>query len=177
MIASSRAPRRGVSLLEMLVVITGLSVLMGTCAVTIQLLLRVSSDAQSRRSASATLGRLAEQFREDVHGCDAAQLGPSAGVRLSRGPRGAISYTAHDGRVERVESTGGEANRRETYVLGKGGSAAFQSREDGPCRFVALVVSQGARPGRPDPPRPIEVLALVGKNRPEAPRPKGGPPR
>jgi prepilin-type N-terminal cleavage/methylation domain-containing protein len=177
MIARSRATPRGFTLIELLAVITSLSVLMGLCALTIQLLMRVSSEAQARRSASATLGRLAEQFREDVHGCDEAQLRPSAGLRLSRGPRFAISYEARDGRVERVESTGGQASRRETYALGKGGSAVFQSRDDGPRRFLALLISQGTRPGRPDPARPIEILALVGKDRPEPPRSKGGPAR
>jgi type II secretory pathway component PulJ len=175
MIARSRPPLRGVTLIEMLVVMTGVSVLLGLCAVTIQLLMRVGSDAQARRSASASLGRLAEQFREDVHGCDDAQLQPSAGVRLSRGPRAAITYTARNGRVERVESTGGQASRHEMYVLGRGISSVFERRDDGPRRFLALVVSRKARIGLPDPPRPIEILALVGKDRPEPPRSKGGP--
>jgi type II secretory pathway component PulJ len=177
MIARDRAPRRGITLIETLVVMTGLSVLLGLCAVTIQLLLRVSSEAQARRSASAALGRLAEQFRADVHGGDDAQLRPSAGLRLSRGPRVAITYTVRDGRVERDESTGGPASRHETYALGKGSSAVFQRRDDGPRRFLVLVVSRGARPGHPDPPRPIEILAVIGKDRPEPPRSKGGPPR
>jgi prepilin-type N-terminal cleavage/methylation domain-containing protein len=174
MIARSRTPVRGFTLIEMLVVITGLSMLLGLCAVTIQVLMRVSSDAQARRSASAALGRLAEQFREDVHGCDEAQLQPSGGVRLSRGARIAIIYTARDGWVERVESTGGQAGRHEAYALGKGSTAAFQRRDDGPRRFLALLLSQKARAGRPDPPHPLEILALIGKDRAEPPRPKGG---
>jgi type II secretory pathway pseudopilin PulG len=168
---------RGVTLIEMLVVMTGVSVVLGLCALTIQLLMRVSSDAQARRSTSAALGRLAEQFREDVHDGDDVQLRASASLRLTRGPRVAITYEARDGRVERVESTGGQPSRRETYALERGSSAAFQRRDDGPRRFLALVVSHGARAGRPDPPRPVEILALVGKDRPEPPRSKGGPPR
>jgi prepilin-type N-terminal cleavage/methylation domain-containing protein len=177
MIESNRAPRRGFNLIEMLVVMTGVSVVLGLCTVTIQLLMRVSSDAQARRSTSAALGRLAEQFREDVHGCDDVQLGASAGLRLSRGPRVAITYQARDGRMERVESTGGQASRRETYALERGSTAVFQRRDDGPRRFLALVVTHRGRAGRPDPPHPVEILALVGKDRPEPPRSKGGPPR
>ncbi len=174
MIAPSHAARRGFTLIEMLVVITGVSVLLGVCAVTIQLLMRVSSDAQARRSASVALGRLAEQFREDVHGSDDAQIPPSGGLRLSRRPGVTITYTAREGRVERVEAAGSQASRYETYALGKGGSAAFRRRDDGPRRFLSLVVSRNVGTGRPDPPRPIEILALLGKDRPEPPRPKGG---
>ncbi len=177
MIDRNPAPRRGVTLIEMLVVMTGLSVILGLCAMTIQLLLRVSSDAQSRRSHSAALGRLAEQFREDVHSCDEAQLGPAAGLRLTRGRQVAITYEARGGWVDRVESSEGGVSRREAYGLGRGGSAVFGRRDDGPRRFLALVTSHGARPGRPDPPHFIEVLALLGKDRPDPPRSKGGPPR
>src|SRR5262249_46147345 len=104
MIVRNGAARRGVFLIELLVVISGLAVLMGLCAITIQLLMRVSSEAQAQRSNAAALGRLAEQFREDVHGCDEAQPRPSAGLRLTRGPRVVIDYQARDGRVDRVES-------------------------------------------------------------------------
>ena len=87
----------------MIVVISGLAVLLGLCAVTIQLVMRVSSEAQSRRSNSAALGRLAEQFREDVHGCDDAQARPHDGLRLTRTPRHVIDYRTRDGRVDRIE--------------------------------------------------------------------------
>ena len=47
--------RRGVTLIEMMVVIGAVAMLLGLCAVTIQLLLRVSSDAQARRGAAMAL--------------------------------------------------------------------------------------------------------------------------
>ncbi len=177
MIVPYRAPRRGVTLLEMLVVISGLAVLMGLCVVTIQLLLRLSMDAQERTTRAAALGRLAEQFREDVHGCDEARPQPSAGLRLTRGPRVVIEYQARDGRVDRDESVGGQASRHESFALGPNRSAAFERRGDGPRRFLALVVGPGARAGRSEPAQPVEVLALVGKDRPAASPSKGGPER
>jgi hypothetical protein len=173
MIVRNGAARRGVFLIELLVVISGLAVLMGLCAITIQLLMRVSSEAQAQRSNASALGRLAEQFREDVHGCDEAQPRPSAGLRLTRGPRVVIDYQARDGRVDRVESVAGQASRHESFALGRHASAAFERRDDGPRRFLALVVSHNTRSGRPDPAHPMEILALVGKDRPEASRSKG----
>ena len=119
MIRGDRPARRGSSLIELLVVITVVAVLLGLCAVTIQVLLRVEADAQARRSASATLGRLADQFREDVHACDVAEVRPAAGLRLSRDRGVAITYQAREGRVERVEAVAGQASRYESYDLGR----------------------------------------------------------
>jgi prepilin-type N-terminal cleavage/methylation domain-containing protein len=171
--------RRGFTLIEMLAVMTCLAVMLGLCAVTIQVLLRTGADAQERRSATAAMGRLAEQFREDVHASDEAMVMASEDLRLARGPRPrvAIAYEVEGGRVDRIESVDDTESRRESYVLGRGRSASFEARDDGPRRFLALVVRREARPGQSDPARPLEVLALIGKNRPEAPRPKGGQPR
>jgi prepilin-type N-terminal cleavage/methylation domain-containing protein len=171
--------RRGFTLIEMLAVMTCLAIMMGLCAVTIQVLLRTGADAQERRSTTSALGRLAERFREDVHASDEAMVMASKDLRLARGsrPRVAIVYEVEDGRVARIESVDDTESRRESYLLGRGHTAAFEARDDGPRRFLALVVRREASPGHPDPASPLEVLALVGKDRLEAPRSKGGQPR
>jgi type II secretory pathway pseudopilin PulG len=174
MIVRNRASRHGYSLIEMIVVISGLAVLLGLCAITIQLVMRVGSDAQSRRSNAAALGRLAEQFREDVHGCDDAQAQSPGGLRLTRSPRVVIDYQTRDGRVDRIESVDGQASRHESFTLGRHSTVVFERRDDGPRRFLALVVDPNARTGRPDPARPMEILALVGMDRPVPTRSKGG---
>jgi len=176
MIVGNPQNRRGVTLIELMVVISVLAVLMGLCAVTIQLLLRVGSDTQARRSAAAALDRLAEQFREDVHLCDDVQIRP-AGVRLRLTPRVAVDYEVRDGRVGRIESTDGQPSRHESYGLGKTNTAVFDRRDDGPRRFLALVVSHKGRAGQPEPPHPIEVLALIGKDRGGPSGSGGGQPR
>ncbi len=171
--------RRGFTLIEMLAVMTCLAIMMGLCAVTIQVLLRTGADAQERRSATAAIGRLSERFREDVHASDEAMVMASEDLRLARGPRPrvAIAYEVEGGRVDRIESVDDTESRRESYVLGRGRSAAFEARDDGPRRFLALVVRPDARPEHPEPARTLEVLALVGKDRPAAPRSNGGQPR
>jgi prepilin-type N-terminal cleavage/methylation domain-containing protein len=171
--------RRGFTLIEMLAVMTCLAIMMGLCVVTIQVLLRVGADARDRRSSTAALGRLAEQFREDVYASDEAMVLAPEDLRLARGPRPrlAIAYEVEGGRVDRIESVDDTERRRESYMLGRGRSAAFEARNDGPRRFLVLVVHPDARPGHPDFARPMEVLALVGKDRPAAPRSKGGQPR
>jgi prepilin-type N-terminal cleavage/methylation domain-containing protein len=177
MIISNRVPRRGVTLIEMVAVITVFAVLLGLCAITIQLLMRVGSDAQTRRTAGAALGRLAEQFREDIHASDDVQLRPAAGLRLNRGPGVVIDYQTRDGRVDRVESVNGQASRHESYALDRHDSITFERRDDGPRRFLAMVVRHKVGSGQPDPPHPMEILALVGKDRNGLLASKGGPPR
>ncbi len=164
----------------MIAVITGTSVILGICVVSMQTLWRVAAQSQAQRSAAAAFARLAEQFREDVHGGDGdgMQLSGAIGVRLVRDARVTVAYEVHPGRVDRIESVGGKAARRESYVLGRDRSVRFERRDDGPRRFLALVLVHEGRKGRHDPPKPIEVLALVGKDRiePTATR-KGAPAR
>ncbi len=178
--------RRGISLIELMVVMTGVAVILGLCAVTIQALMRVNGDAQARLSASATFARLASQFREDVHASDDIQFTPAAkagvpkatpGMRLSRRPGIVISYEVKPGRVARIESASGKVSRHESYRIGNGNVVTFERREDGPRRFVALVMSRDGSKGELEPPRPLEVLALQGKDRPAILQPKGGQPR
>ncbi len=172
---SPRNNRRGISLIELMVVMTGVAVILGLCAVTIQALLRVNADAQARLNASATFARLASQFREDVHACDEVQFpagsnaggGPgdakaSARLRLTREPRIVIEYEASPGRVARVESTSGTVSRHESYRIGKGNVVVFERRDEGPRRFVAMVMSRDTGKDQLEPPRPLEVLALPG---------------
>lgn len=177
MIVRSRTPRRGISLIEVMVVVTSVAILLGLCAVTMQFLFRVESEAQARRGAAAALGRLAEQFREDAHASEDTELRPQSGLRLKVDPRTAIDYEIGPGRVTRVEATGGQAARRESFALGRHVSAAFERREDGPRRFLALVVRREPTRSQPDPPHPLEILALVGKDRPAPPSPGGTKPR
>lgn len=172
-----RVPRRGISLIEMMVVISSLAILLGLSAVMIQLLLRLGSDAQARRSAAASLGRLAEQFRADVHASEAAEIRPAAGLRLKLDRDVVVDYELRTGRIARVESTGGQAVRHESYVLGRHDNAVFERREDGPRRFLALVIAREGGPGVADPPHPLEILALVGKDRTGPPSSGGGKPR
>jgi type II secretory pathway pseudopilin PulG len=186
----ARTISRGFSLIELLVVMTGVAVILGLCAVTIQALIRVNADAQARLSASATFARLASQFREDVHASDDAQipadpkLGGNPGearatatLRLTRDPQRVITYEVRDGRVARLESTSGKTSRHESYRIGNRNVVVFERRDEGPRRFVAMVMSRDAGKGQLEPPRPLEVLALQGKDRPAAPRTKGDQPK
>ena len=59
--------RRGITLLETLVLVTCVAIVLGLAAVTIQLMLRLVADSQTRLSSSLMVERLARQLRADVY--------------------------------------------------------------------------------------------------------------
>ena len=65
--AGTWAPRRGFSMIEILVLVTCVSIVLALAATTIQLMLRLYSDGQARLSSALVLDRLGRQLRADAH--------------------------------------------------------------------------------------------------------------
>jgi hypothetical protein len=174
------------TLLEVLVVMTGVATMLGLCAVTIQLLLRLNADGQARLAASTALDRLASQFRQDVHACDGVQIGgradgqpaaAAARLKLTWGPQLVVTYEAREEAIARVESVSGKTNRHESYHLDRGSAVQFEARDEGPRRFLVMVVVRRGGKEPLEPSRSIEVLALRGKDRIGTGRAEGDQPR
>jgi len=164
--------RRGITIIEVLVVITGVAMMLGICAITLQLLMQLNADGQRRLSAAVALERLSRQLRDDVHACRAARLAADLeapakppGLRLVIEPDHSVTYQIGDGSIVRDESRSGKAVRHESYSLRRGQAARFEERAEAAHRLVALVVTHVAGKSRTDPPRPLEVVALPGKDR------------
>jgi type II secretory pathway component PulJ len=171
-VSSLGSARRGFTLLEMLIVITGVTALLGLCAVSIQLLFRMSADSQSRMTTALTVDRLARQLRADVHGCEAAQLAgddkapaqpPYLSLSLESGHE--VTYSPRAESVVRTETRAGKTIRHEEFVFGRSRAARLEVRDDALGRWVVLVLVHGLERNRTDPPRPVEVIALAGKDR------------
>jgi hypothetical protein len=170
---SARSARRGITIIEVLVVVTGVAVLLGLCAVSIQLLMRLNADVQGRYGTAVALERLARQIREDAHASETAQInlddnkksGTPAGLRLIFEPDHNVVYASGDGGVVRTESRRGKVVRHEKYTLARGGGARFELRDEGSRRLVVLVMTRPVGKSQADPPRPLEVVALQGKDR------------
>ena len=164
--------RRGITLIEVLIVVTGVTMMLGLCAVSIQLLMRLNGDGVSRYGTAVALERLARQMRADAHSSESGQLdvdpkadGKPASLRLTLNPDHMVTYQSQEGAVVRTESAAGKVVRRESYSLPAGGAARFLLREEGPSRLVALVVTRGPGKSQTEPPRPLEVVAQIGKDR------------
>lgn len=166
-----RASRRGITIIETLVLMTVVAAMLGLSALLLQLLLRLDGDGKARVDDAATLARLSRQFRQDAHAAASAspirQRGAEpAALRLESAPRRVIEYQAGNGGViVRLESNGGAQGRRETYRLALGGPIELGLVADGGRQFARLSISRRVSPHRADAPRAMEIIAAVGKNR------------
>jgi hypothetical protein len=165
------ARRRGVTLIEVIVLMTAVAAMLGLSVLMLQLLMRLDADSRSRLDGAATLARLARQFRLDVHRSSDARLLPQAAkkapvLRIEPGPKRAIEYQVQgDDKVVRVETKEATVVGRETYLVPRSGAIHLMLNEQDGRRFVVLTVDRLASKNRTDPVRRFEVLALLGKNR------------
>ena len=147
--------------------------MLGLCALTIQLLMRLNADGQARLSAAVALERLARQLRDDAHASEAAQLAADAKAageaRQPAADHRARSYASPTSSRRRassgIESRPARRSGTSRTRCRPAAVARFELRDEAAHRLVALVVTQVAGKSRTDPPRPLEVVALPGKDR------------
>jgi hypothetical protein len=150
--------RRGHSLVELMAVITGVSVVMGGVATLLTFALRMHDDARDRTRTVTTIGRLAEQFRRDVHEAQ-GEVSVSAGhdsveVDIAEGHAIRWGFDKH-GNVYRGE-TNARTSRETTYRLPKGTTATFEVHKHGPSQVVVVKIDSADLSG---PSLAIEALA------------------
>jgi hypothetical protein len=153
---------RGYSLIEMLLVMTGLALLFGVSVGTIHMLLRLDRGNRARLGETATVSRLARQFRHDVHAATSAQRdGKGLVFRLLDGRN--VEYVTEGGRLMRVEARAAETVGREVFRMPSRGSTTWDVREDGGRSWAIMVLEPAAHAKDIVPPRPVRIEALVGK--------------
>jgi hypothetical protein len=169
-----RPPRRGITLIEVLILVTCTAVMLGLCAVTIQVMLRLFNDSEARLVSSVTIERLARQLREDAHSSASAAMeavvagkpGRRATLALGLEAGHAITYKMLESAIDRDETLGGKRIRHESYSLPRGREARFELGEEGGHTTVALLVTHSPGASHTETARPLEVVAVVGKRRP-----------
>jgi hypothetical protein len=165
--------RRGITLIEVLALVTGAAIMLGLCAVTIQLLLRLHADSQAKVSSTLVLERLARQLRDDAHASERASL--DTGVAKAKDPRPSLTlapktsesirYVVGDHVVARDETKNGNRIRHESYSLERDQTARFELFDESGHRMVRLLVTREPGTNRAEPPKPLEVVAALGKHR------------
>jgi prepilin-type N-terminal cleavage/methylation domain-containing protein len=118
--SSARRRRSGVSLVEMLVVMTVAGVMMGLAITTIHLLLGAEHEATKSVRYAASVSRLARAFRDDIHAAGEVEVPPAEPGKpvtlIASTAGGQIRYELESHLATRVETTGdGEANRDVFY--------------------------------------------------------------
>ena len=140
--------------------VTGVAMLLGLCAVSIQLLMRLNADGQARYARPSALERLARQLRDDAHASETAQIaGRRQSSRTAARPAAVFepdhtssTSPATDRRgPDRVRA--GKMVRHEAIALARGASRAVRAprRRLAPAggRLVLDRPAARARPNRP----------------------------
>lgn len=118
----TRTSRRGFSLLEIVLVMGGVSILLGLCGGLIHLMLRLDRVGRSHVAETATIGRLAHRFRRDIHASNRARPGDDEGrvgsyLELVLPGDRRVEYRVRGHQLIRSQHPGELAARTETYTL------------------------------------------------------------
>jgi prepilin-type N-terminal cleavage/methylation domain-containing protein len=181
---------RGVSLVEMIIVISIASIILGVVLVLMQWLLRSERDVRKTVWYGRSASRLARVFREDAHRAGKVEI-VADGAESSNTMRflveGAhtVTYRIDEHTIDRIDRDGETELRRETFHFPPGSGIRFE-KEDSPA-LARVVVDRAtgqlkvdaaddrdAAQNRPESPRrTLQFEAGLGKDRrwtQEAPR-------
>jgi hypothetical protein len=136
--------RRGISLVELLVVMTACTVIFTTSAGLIHRMMHADSRARAFYDVERSALRLSRQFRADVHQARNAVVFPEADetgafLRLTVDEEQTIEYRHRDGLVTRVLAQRGMGPSREIYAFPS--YVKLDLSEAGPPRRLVLSLS------------------------------------
>ena len=143
--------RFGYSIIEVVLVISAVSIVLGLCAGLIHVLLRLEKGERTHLGETGTIARLAQQFRKDVHAATRATLDPideRGGARLdvATPTDRTIDYRAGERSIVRTQHHGDEVERRETFSLPSCPEPRFLKSEGGGGVWLILSLPRGAGP-------------------------------
>jgi prepilin-type N-terminal cleavage/methylation domain-containing protein len=133
--------RRGVSLVELLVVMSLSSMLLTTSAVVLHRMMHSHGKTRHFLDASRSALRLAAQFRSDVHRAQEVttdNLPPDIVLRLQLGESDVVQYSHVGGLVRRTQLVREEVISREEYAFPAGSQLAI--REQMSPRLLSLSI-------------------------------------
>ncbi len=151
--------RRGLTIAELLVVITTVTVILSGVVVLMDFVFQLNGEANHTTQVVADVGRMAEQFRSDAHQAHGEPIVAadhrSAEFHLSGGkivtwridePRGLV-------RTEKVRAAG---DRENAFHLPKDTTATLELQAQGATRTISIRIRS---PGNGGPRLAIEALA------------------
>ena len=133
-------PRRGYSLIEMLLVIACLTILLGVGVATLQALFRVEQTTRSARDEDRAIDRLAAAFRADVHRATGRGDGPAGAVVLKLPPGERVEYRVEGASLVMARSRSDGPPRTERLRLRWRGSPRLSWVEHDGRAFARLLL-------------------------------------
>ena len=164
--------RGGMTLIELMVLMTIVALLLGASVTHLQLLMRLDREGRVGSDRSASLDRLGRQLRRDAHDAtDAEPFNESNvnGLRLRfsvpEGTKRKVEYRVGKGEIVRVEASGDRTVHREIHTIPRLIEAKFELRGDAGRRIVAFVSKTAVAKESDAPPLFEEILAALGMDR------------
>ena len=157
--------RRGISLIELLAVLSGCSIVLGLTASLLHQTMRAQSHTRDFFDVERNAQRLARQFRSDVHAAaadsidiDLADAGDGVLVQMELSDGRSIAYQRAAEKIIRIASQADGPTAREEYALSE--SMEIDVRElDAPQRFVVSITTAPPQPSQEAPPSPASIRA------------------
>ncbi len=134
-------PRRGLTLIELLAVMPALAAIMAATGVLLHFVLQTDAEIRRQTRTVTDVGRLAEQFRRDVHESRGGLVVSADHRALElRLPGGAtIAWrTEEQGEVVRTQRTPAAADREDSFTLPEGTTAALELPSRATLPMVAI---------------------------------------
>jgi type II secretory pathway pseudopilin PulG len=160
--------RRGFTLVELLALITSLAAILGATVTLMHFVLQMDTEARQRTHTVTTVGRLAEQFRHDVHQARGEPVVAAdhrtAELRLPGDML--VKWRVEEAntlvRTEQVPRSADPskasrpADREESFNLPQGTTASLESQSEGTARILTIQVDS---PDKGGPRLTISALA------------------
>lgn len=166
---SERTPRaarplRGVSLIELLVVIGASAILLSLAAVAFTRFLQVRTRGQEHLERTVQAARLAEQFRRDVWAASKATIADDAGGELTlNADDRQVTYRIDQQRIVRQELQQGKRKAGDSFLLP--GVLPLRLQSDGAKVSIALAADIRIEPEQPAHGLPWSIIATLGRDR------------
>ena len=160
--------RPGKTLIEMLVLITILSVIMGVVATTLVALFKTDRQVLRDLDQLAALSRLGNKFRSDAHTAESCQVGESCQLTLADGR--VVHYSVAPRRIAREVRRGEEVLHHDAFSLPEAAAVRFELPAESGGRLVRLTIAAQDDSDRSfmTPVRPAVIEAAVGLSAKEA---------
>jgi len=160
-------PRDGKSLLEVMVIISILSVVFGASTTTLAALLRLERQFRRDTEQGTSLARLAAHFRCDAHQATSCQVAAGCKFTLPGGEE--IDYSAAEREVIREVRRSGALEHRDGFVLPPGAVIRFESGDQSGGVLARLTIRPTGEPVSGSPAVLATTIdAAVGLPREEA---------
>jgi type II secretory pathway pseudopilin PulG len=168
----SPGQRAGTTLIELLVVITVAAVMLGLGVTTIHLLLGAEHEASRSVRYAASLSRLAQAFRDDVHPARSVELpevesGRPEMLVISAGGDPQIRYELEANRATRFEAAQDGPAHRDTFYFPPRSRLSFaREATGGLVRLEIEMAAFGPANAATLPPRRLAIEAAPARRRP-----------